>query len=78
LEKELYATKEELVIEREEVAKFHEKSKEWGEEKIKRIKELEAEVSRLTQENKRLKDQQIGQLVAQTEVKKWPWSKIRK
>jgi len=28
LEKELYATKEQLVIEREEVAKFHEKSKE--------------------------------------------------
>ena len=78
LEKELYATKEELVIEREEVAKFHEKSKEWGEEKIKRIKELEAEVSRLTQENKRLKDKQSGQLVAQIEVKKWPWSKIRK
>ena len=68
LEKELYATKEELAIEREEVAKFHEKSKEWGEEKIKRIKELEAEVSRLTQENKRLKDQQSGQLVAQIET----------
>ena len=78
LEKELYATKEELAIEREEVAKFHEKSKEWGEEKIKRIKELEAEVSRLTQENKRLKDQRSGQLVAQAEIKKWPWSKIRK
>jgi len=57
-----------VVIEREEVAKFHEKSKEWGEEKIKRIKELEAEVSRLTQENKRLKDQQSGQLVAQIET----------
>ena len=38
LEKELSTTKEELNIEREEVVKFHEKSKEWGDEKIKRIK----------------------------------------
>ena len=38
LEKELSTAKEELNIEREEVAKFHEKSKEWGEEKIKNWK----------------------------------------
>ena len=43
-------------------------------------KELETEVARLTQENKRLKEQQNGQ-IAQIEVKetkKWPWLKVRK
>ena len=80
LEKELSSTKEALTIEQEEVAKFHEKSKEWGDEKIKRIKELEAEVTKLKEENQHLKEQQNGQ-VAQIEVKetkKWSWLKLRK
>ena len=80
LEKELSATKEALTIEQEEVAKFHEKSKEWGDEKIKRIKELEAEVTKLKEENQHLKEQQNGQ-IAQIEVKetkKWSWLKLRK
>ena len=51
LEKELLATKEALKIEREEIAKFHEKSEEWSkrqkQELSHRIKELEAEVKRL-------------------------------
>ena len=76
LEKELSTAKEELNIEREEVAKFHEKSKEWGDEKIKRIKELEAEVARLAKENKKLKEQQNAQIEIK-EPKKWPW-KLRK
>ena len=40
----------ELNIDREEVTKFHEKSKEWGDEKIKRIKELETEATKLKEE----------------------------
>ena len=80
LEKELMTTKEELNIEREEVAKFHEKSKEWGDEKIKRIKELEAEVTKLKEENQHLKEQQNGQIaqIEVKEIKKWPWLKLRK
>lgn len=80
LEKELSTAKEELNIEREEVGKFHEKSKEWGDEKIKRIKELETEVTKLKEESQHLKEQQNGQ-VAQIEVKepkKWSWLKLRK
>ena len=75
LEKELSTTKEELKIEREEVAKFQEKSEEWGkrqkQELLDRIKELE-------EENKRLREQQTTQS-SQIEVKekKWPW-KLRK
>ena len=55
LESELKTSKEELNIEREEVAKFHEKSKEWGDEKIKRIKELETEVTKLKGKKSTLK-----------------------
>ena len=80
LEKELSTTKEELNIEREEVVKFHGKSKEWGDEKIKQIKELEAENAKLKEENKQLKEQQNGQ-VAQIEVKenkRWSWFKVKK
>src|SRR5437764_9192423 len=59
LEKELSITKEELKIEREEVAKFQEKS----EERSKRV------IRCLEEENRKLKDQQNGQLTAQIEVK---------
>ena len=55
LEKGLMTTKEELNVEREEVAKFHKKSKEWGDEKIKIIKELEAEVTKLKEKKTALK-----------------------
>ena len=41
----------------EEVIKFH---KKWGDEKIKRIKELETEVTKLKKENQHLKEQQNG------------------
>ena len=45
------ATKEELKVERDEVAKFQEKSEEWSkkqkQELLDRIKELEIEVERL-------------------------------
>ena len=51
LEKELSATKEALKIEREEIAKFHEKSEEWGkrqkDELLDKIKQQEAEIERL-------------------------------
>ena len=78
LKNELKTAKEKLNIEREEIAKFHKKSKEWGNEKIKRIKELETEVTKLKEENQHLKEQQNGK-IAQTEVKqpkKWPWLKL--
>jgi len=51
LEKELSATKEVLKIEREEIAKFHEKSEEWGrrqkDELLDKTKQQEAEIERL-------------------------------
>jgi len=91
LEKELSTTKEELNIEREEIAKFQEKSEEWGkrqkQELLDRIKELETEVERLKKQTPQalvneiesLKSQ-LKQQNAQIEVKepkKWPW-KLRK
>ena len=84
LEKELSTTKEELNVEREEVAKFQEKSEEWSkrqrQELLDKIKEQEAEIVKLTQEIKQLKEQQSGQ-IAQIEVKetkRWSWLKISK
>ena len=72
LENELKAAKEELNIEREEVVKFQEKSEEWSkkqkQELLDKIKEQEAQIIKLTQEIKLLKEQQNGQ-VAQIEVK---------
>ena len=48
LENELSTTKEELKIEREEIAKFQEKSEEWGkrqkQELLDKIKQQEAEI----------------------------------
>lgn len=62
LREQLTTTEEELNIEREEVVKFQEKSEEWSkkqkQELLDRIKELEAEVERLT-----------SQQTAQVEVK---------
>ena len=85
LEKELSITREELKVEREEITKFHEKSEEWGKKQrqkfLDRIKELEAENAELILENKKLKDQQNGQLTTQIEVKetkRWSWLKIKK
>ena len=85
LEKELSITKEELKIEREEVAKFQEKSEEWGkkqkQELLDKIKGLEEKINHLEEENRKLKDQQNGQLTAQIEVKetkRWSWLKIKK
>ena len=85
LEKELSITREELKVEREEITKFHEKSEEWGKKQRKkfldRIKELEAENAELILENRKLKDQQNGQLTTQIEVKetkRWSWLKIKK
>ena len=100
LENELSTTKEELKIEREEIAKFQEKSEEWGkrqkQELLDKIKQQEAEIELL----KKLTPQELvneiesykeevawlktqleklnSQQSAQIEVKKWPWSKIRK
>ena len=72
LENELKVAKEELNIEREEVVKFQEKSEEWSkkqkQELLDKIKEQEAQIIKLTQEIKLLKEQQNGQ-VAQIEVK---------
>ena len=85
LEKELSITKEELKIEREEIAKFQEKSEEWGkrqkQELLDKIKSLEEKINHLEEENRKLKDQQNGQLTAQIEVKetkRWSWLKIKK
>jgi hypothetical protein len=85
LEKELSITNEELKIEREEIAKFQEKSEEWGkrqkQELLDKIKSLEEKINHLEEENRKLKDQQNGQLTAQIEVKetkRWSWLKIRK
>ena len=59
LEKELSITKEELKIEREEIAKFQEKSEEWGkrqkQELLDKIKQQEAEIIKLTQKIEQLK-----------------------
>ena len=72
--------------------KSEEWSKRQKQEFLDRIKELEAEVERLKKltpqtlldEINELKaqlqesQQRNGQLVAQIEVKRWPWLKIRK
>ena len=76
LEKELSTAKEELKIEREEVAKFQEKSEEWS----KKQKQELLDKIKSSEENRKLKDQQNGQ-IAQIEVKetkRWSWLKIRK
>jgi septal ring factor EnvC (AmiA/AmiB activator) len=87
LEKELFTAKEKLKIEREEIAKFQEKSEEWSkkqkQELLDKIKSLEEKIKQLEEENRKLKDQQNGQIaqIAQIEIKetkKWPWLKIRK
>ena len=85
LEKELSITKEELKVEREEIAKFQEKSEEWGkmqkQELLDKIKSLEEKINHLEEENRKLKNQQNGQLTAQIEVKetkRWSWLKIKK
>ena len=84
LEKELSTAKETLKIEREEVAKFQEKSEEWSkkqkQELLNKINSLEEKIKQLEEENKLLKGLQNGP-VAQIEIKetkKWPWLKLRK
>jgi hypothetical protein len=78
-------TKEELKIEREERAKFQEKSEEWSkkqkQELLDKVKGLEERIKQLEEENRKLKDQQNGPLTAQIEVKetkRWSWLKIKK
>jgi hypothetical protein len=60
-------------MEREEVAKFQEKSEEWSkrqkQELLDKIKSLEEKINHLEEENRKLKDQQNGQLTAQIEIK---------
>ena len=82
---ELVTAEEALEIEREEVAKFQEKSEEWSkkqkQELLDKIKSLEEKINHLEEENRKLKDQQNGQLTAQIEVKetkRWSWLKIKK
>ena len=72
------------MIEREEIAKFQEKSEEWGkrqkQELLDKIKSLKVKIKQLKEENKKLKEEQNGQ-IAQIEVKepkRWSWLKIRK
>ena len=84
LQEQLTETEEALEIEREEVAKFQEKSEEWSkrqkQELLDKIKNLEEKIKQLEEENKLLKEQQNG-LIAQIEVKetkKWSWLKLRK
>ena len=84
LQEELVTAEEALEIEREEVAKFQEKSEEWSkrqkQELLDKIKSLEEKIKQLEEENKLLKGQQNGQ-AAQIEVKetkKWSWLKLRK
>ena len=81
---ELVTAEEALEIEREEVAKFQEKSEEWSkkqkQELLDKIKSLEEKINHLEEENRKLKDQQNGQ-IAQIEIKetkRWSWLKIKK
>ena len=81
---ELAMAEEALEIEREEVAKFQEKSEEWSkrqkQELLDKIKSLEEKIKQLEEENNLLKGQQNGQ-VAQIEVKenkRWSWLKVKK
>jgi hypothetical protein len=76
LEKELTISKVEINTHLEAL----QVSEGWSKAKIDRIKELEAEVARLKEENKQLKEQQNGQ-VTQIEVKepkRWSWLKVKK
>ena len=84
LQEELATAEEALEIEREEVAKFQEKSEEWSkrqkQELLDKIKSLEEKIKQLEEENNLLKGQQNGQ-VAQIEVKenkRWSWLKVKK
>ncbi len=78
LQEQLNETEEALEIEREEIAKFQEKSKEWSK---RQKQELLDKIKSLEEENSKLKDQQNGQLTAQIEVKetkRWSWLKVKK
>ena len=78
LQEQLNETEEALEIEREEIAKFQEKSEEWSK---RQKQELLDKIKSLEEENSKLKDQQNGQLIAQIEVKetkRWSWLKIKK